>query len=139
MAKSKKEKQIDVSVAEVVDYMRINGTFLPALRDVVERKLVVEAAAKKGLKVTKGELQKAADAFRVVNGLNKAKDTEVWLSSRGITVEGLEEYLETNLLMSKFKDQLEAKTAKTKYHASPGVKEGVRNMIFQDWLAKQMK
>jgi len=89
--------------------------------------------------VSNGELQKAADTFRVANGLNKASDTERWLKSNGITLEAFEEFLETNLLINKFKDALEKKTAKGKYLASPGVKESVKEMIYQDWLAKAMK
>ncbi len=130
---------MNVSVAEVVDYMRFTGQFLTGLREVVERKMAVATAGRKGLKITTQELQKAADAFRVVNGLNKASATEKWLSSRGITVEALEEYLQTNLLISKLKDDLEKKTAKTKYLNSPVVKETVREMIFQDWLKTKMK
>ena len=135
----KKQKQIDVSVAEVVDFLRFNGQFMSALHEVVERKLTVAAAKKKGLGVTKAQLQKASDAFRIVNGLNKAKDTEKWLAARGITIEGLEDYLESNLLISKFKDELEKKASKTKYYAEQSIKDSVRDMIYQDWLAKEIK
>lgn len=136
---AKKQKEMDVSVAEVVDYMRFTGQFLRALQDVVERKTAVATAGRKGLKITDGELQKAADAFRVANGLNKASTTEKWLSSRGITVEALEEHLETNLLISKLKDDLEKKAAKTKYLKSQVVQETMREMIYQDWLKTKMK
>ena len=136
---AQKQKQVDISVAEVVDLLRFNGQFLTALHEVVERKLTVEAAKKKGLKVTKVQLQKASDAFRIANGLNKAKDTEKWLASRGITLEAMEEYLESNLLISKYKDELEKKAAKTKYYAEQPIKDSVRDMIYRDWLAKEIK
>ena len=137
MAKSSPE--IEVAVAEVVDYLRITGGFAPALREVVERKVTAEAAKKAGITVTKAQLQRASDAWRLANGLNKASDTEAWLSANGITVEALEDYLETNLLMSKLKDQLEKKTAKKKYLDSEGIKESVRQLIYEDWLAKALK
>ena len=137
MAKSSPE--IEVAVAEVVDYLRITGGFAPALREVVQRKVTTDAAKKAGIKVTKAQLQKAADAWRLANGLNKASDTESWLAANGITLEALEEYLETNLLMSRLKDQLEKKTAKKKFLASEGIKESVRQMIYEEWLAKAMK
>ena len=137
MAKSSPD--IEVAVAEVVDYLRITGGFAPALREVVQRKVTADAAKSAGLKVTKAQLQKASDAWRLANGLNKATDTEAWLAANGVTVDALEDYLETNLLMSKLKDQLEEKTAKKKFLASEGVKESVRQMIYADWLAKAMK
>ena len=133
------ERELEISVAEVVDFLRVTGRFLPAVREVVERKLAVEAAKKGGHKVTTQELQKAADAFRLAAGLKKASDTEAWLKSLGITVESLEDYLETNLLISKLKDALEGQAAPRKYLSSPVVKDAIRGMIYQEWLSKQMK
>jgi hypothetical protein len=133
------QKGLEISVAEVVDFLRITGRFQPAVREVVERKLTVEAAKKKGLKVTVPELQKAADAFRLAGGLKKASDTEAWLKSMGISVEALEDFLEANLLIGKLMDTLEGQEVPQKYLTSPLVKDAVRGMIYQDWLGKQMK
>ena len=134
-----KLNEIEIAVAEVVDYLRITGQFSPALREVIQRKITAEAAKKARIRVSNGELQKAADTFRVANGLNKASDTDRWLKSNGVSLEAFEEFLETNLLINKFKDALEKKTAKSKYLASPGIKESVKEMIYQDWLANAMK
>ena len=130
---------IEVAVAEGVDLLRITGGFAPALREVVQRKVTAAAAKKAGVKVTGAQLQKAADAWRLANGLQKAEDTEAWLTANGVSVEAFEAYLETNLLMSKFKDQLEKKASKKKYQASEGIKDTVRQMIYDEWLAKAMK
>ena len=138
MAK-KKDNDIEVAVAEVVDYMKLTGSFAPALRNVVQRKVTADAARKSKIKVTGAELQKAADAFRLANGLNKAKDTERWLRANGITLDALEEYLETNLLINKFKNQLQKKASKTKYLKTEGIQESIREMAYQDWLANAMK
>ena len=136
---AKKRNEIEVTVAEVVDYLRITGQFAPALREVIERKVTAEAARKSGIKITTAELQKAADAFRVVNDLSKASDTAHWLRSTGLSVETLENYLEINILISKFKDSLEKKTSKTKYLSMAGIKESIRDMIYQEWLNSQLK
>jgi len=136
---AKKGNEIEVTVAEVVDYLRITGQFAPALREVVERKVTAEAARKSAIKITTAELQKAADAFRVVNDLSKASDTARWLRSTGLSVEALENYLEINILISKFKDTLEKKTSKTKYLSTAGIKESIRDMIYQEWLNSQLK
>jgi hypothetical protein len=134
-----KLNEIEIAVAEVVDYLRMTGQFSPALREVIQRKITAEAAKKARIRVSNGELQKAADTFRVANGLNKASDTDRWLKSNGVSLEAFEEFLETNLLINKFKDALEKKTAKGKYLVSPGIKESVKEMIYQDWLANAMK
>ena len=135
----KKSNEIEVALSEVVDYLRITGKFAPALAEVIERKITAEAAKKRGMRVTTSELQKAADTFRAVNDLSKARDTERWLRSTGISVEFLEEYLETNILISKFKDTLEKKAHKVKYASKPAIKETIRDMIYQDWLVNQLK
>lgn len=134
-----KIKDIEVGVADVVDFMRITGTFAPALRQVVLRKVTADAARAAGIKVTSREIQKAADAFRVVNGLTKASDTEAWLRASGVTLEFMEDYLETNLLINKFKAHIQKKASKSKYVASPGIQESINEMMYQDWLAKALK
>ena len=136
---AQKKNEIEVSVAEVVDYLKVTEEFIPVLGEVIERKITSEAARKRGIKVTKAELQKAADTFRAVKDLSKASDTARWLKETGITVETLEEYLETNILISKFKDKLEKKTGKVNYLKKPGIKESIRDMIYQDWLKNQLK
>jgi hypothetical protein len=134
-----KLNEIEIAVAEVVDYLRMTGQFSPALQEVVQRKITAEAAKRARIKVSNGELQKAADTFRIANGLNRASDTDRWLKSNGLTLEAFEGFLETNLLINKFKDTLGKKTAKGKYLTSTGIKESVMEMIYQDWLAKAMK
>ena len=136
---AKKKNEIVVTVAEVVDYLRVTEEFMPILGEVVERKITAEAARSRGIKVTKKELQKAADTFRAVKDLSKASDTARWLKETGITVKTLEKYLETNLLISKFKDRLEKKTSKAKYISRPGISESIRDMIYQEWLKSQLK
>lgn len=131
-------KDIELAVAEVVDYMRIRGDFGPALAEVVERKMAVAAARGYGLRVTGAELQKAADAFRAMQDLHKASDTNRWLKANGVTLEALEEYLETNILISKLKDRL-AKNAPKRLHTSREVKDTVRQLAYEEWLANAMK
>ena len=136
---AKKKNELEVTVAEVVDYLRVTEQFIPVVGEVVERKITAEAARKRGIKVTGAELQRAADTFRAVKDLSKANDTERWLKVTGITVAVLEDYLETNILISKFKDALEKKSSKAKYTSKPSIQEAIRDMIYQDWLKSQLK
>jgi len=131
--------ELEINVAEVVEYLRMSGDFGPALREVVRRKITAQAAKESGLTVTDEELQKGADTFRLVNNMSKASDTENWLKMMGVSLETFEEFLETNLLISKFKDTLEEKADKKEYLSSEAVKESVREIIYQDWLNSQFK
>ena len=134
-----KNLEIEVSVAEVVDYMRLTDTFKPALREVVERKVAADAAKKSKIGVSTQELQKASDMFRVEHGLIKARDTEKWLKGSGISLEVFEEYLETNLLINKFKESLARKANKQKYASAPEVKEVIKELVYREWMTNAVK
>jgi len=133
---AKKIPEIEIEVAEVVDYLKLSGGFKSAVGDVFRRKVTAEVAKRHGIAVSTKELQKAADILRVDRGLHKAGDTEDWLASNGLSVDALEQFLETNLLISKFKGALEKKANLKKYHASSAVRDSVREMVYQDWWAK---
>jgi len=129
------EREIQVNVAEVVDYLRFDGGFAIALQEVVKRKLAVEEAKKRGIVVTDDELQKAADVFRVINNLNTAEQTEEWLKGRGLSVEALEEYLETNLFIHELKNQLEKEYDREKYLATEAAKNSIRELAFAECIS----
>ncbi|MBI5057507.1 MAG: SurA N-terminal domain-containing protein [Nitrospirae bacterium] len=135
----KKNAEIEIAVAEVVDYMRIMGGFQPALNEVVKRKVASNAAKQMGVRVSSAELQKAADSFRLLNGLVSARDTENWLKANGVTVETFEDFIETNILVNKLKDRIEKKADRRKYAASPAIQSSIREMAFQDWVTNALK
>lgn len=132
------KKGIEVPVEDVVNYLRIEGDFLPAVARVAERQAAAKAAREAGIRVTARELQRAADGFRAIRDLNKASATEKWMKAVGITVETLEEHLETNILMAKLKDKLAAQAPKRMLASKP-VKDLVRSMAYKEWLAKKVK
>jgi len=132
-------KDIEVTVAEVVDYLRITGRFMPALRAVVERNIAATTARKSGVKVSAGELQRAADVFRISHDLAKAKDMKAWLRTNGLSQEAFENHLETNLRISKLKDRLLAKANMKKYSASPVIRSSIRELAYQDWLDSALR
>ncbi|MDD2717535.1 MAG: hypothetical protein PHW04_16715 [Candidatus Wallbacteria bacterium] len=137
--KSLKKNELEINVSEILDFLRFSGHFAFGLRELAIRKIAITEARKKGIKVSDKELQKAADDFRLENGLCRARETHEWLKANGLTIEVLENFLESNLLVEKLKDKLEHDTAKEKFHAAPGIKSMVREMIFQEWISKQMK
>lgn len=133
-----KSNDIEIAVAEVVDFLKIKGDFAPNLATVIKRKLVAAEARKKGIRVTAKELQRAADGFRALKDLSKAADTKRWMRANGISVEALEDYLETNILMSKLKEKL-AKNASAKVKNSKAVKDCIREVAYRTWLSSAMK
>ena len=136
---AQKTPELEIDVTEVVDYLKLNGGFAAALGEVVKRKITADAAKKHRIKVTTKELQKAADVFRIDSGLYKASEMQNWLKSNGLSVEAFEEYLETSLLVAKFKHALVTKVKPGKYLASAPIKDAVREMAYQDWFAKAAK
>lgn len=134
-----KKKKIEVSIGEIADYLKMTGQFRGALSQVISRKVTAEAARKTRIRITTKTLQQAADVFRIVHGLRSAAGTKKWLKSEGLSVEAFEAYLETNLLISAFKDELEKKTGKKPYLSSPQIKATVKEMIYQQWLENELK
>lgn len=130
------QDELEVKVAEVVDYTKMNGSFALALQEVVKRKVAVAEAKKRELAVSDEELQKAADVFRSVNNLTTSSATQTWLEERGLTLDALEDYLESNLLIYQLKNQLVNEFDSEKYLASHPVQESIREKAYQEWLAK---
>jgi len=133
-----KNGESGITVEDVVDYLRLTGQFKSALHEVVSRKVAARIATDRGYKVTSSELQKAVDAFRVTEGLHKVSDTSRWLRANGVTLEALEEHLQSSLLVSKLKDALEKGTAKTKVLASEPVRSIVREAVFHDFIQNKL-
>ena len=129
-----KRNSIEVSPEDVQNYLRMKGQYGIYEQEVRERKMVSEAARKAGVKVSSGELQKAADGYRALMDLTKASATQNWLRKTGLSLDAFEEYLETNVLKSKFMDKLEKSS--TKYQKAKAVRQVAREMAFRDWLAK---
>lgn len=129
------EKSLNVSVADVVAYLRIEGGFSEALAQVVRRKTLLQAADEAGIVATSEELQRAADAYRAIHGLHKASDTLAWMRNNGITTETLENHLEENIRISKVRDQI-AEQCAAKIADTPAVKALIRELSVEDWLAR---
>lgn len=131
-------EDIEVGVQEVVDYTRFTGAFAASLREVVRRKITAQAAREKSLEVTDEELQKAADVFRAAKNLSTVEQTENWLQERGLDLDALEKYLETNLLIYKFKEALFQEADRQKLLSLPAMRESLREMAYQEWLGKNV-
>lgn len=98
-----KSSEIEVTEAEVADYMKIAGIYALPIQEVINRKVIAGEAKREGIVISTEELQKAADVFRIANGLNEASSALRWLEEKGVSLDTLEDFIETNLLIDKFK------------------------------------
>ncbi len=130
--------ELEVKVAEVVDYTKMNGSFALALQEVVKRKVAVAEAKKRGLVVSDEELQKAADIFRQVNSLTTSSVTLTWLEERGLTLGALEDHLESNLLIYELKNLLALEFDKERYFTLQPIQDSIRETAYQDWLTNMI-
>ena len=127
-----------VTMDDVLNFMRVRGDLAAVAREVMVRKTVAAAAKAKGIEVSDDEIQKAADAFRMVNGLQSSASTIEWFEKAGITLDHFEEYLETNILVRKFKDSLREESDFSKVLHSDRVKTAVCDLLFEDWLKREL-
>ena len=75
--------------------------------------------------------------YRMGTALYSASDTQAWLDARGLNLDDIEEFVETNLLIGALRDWLEERADKSKYLSAIEVKSVLRNLIYADWLSEQ--
>ena len=125
---------LDISVEEVVDYLRIKDVFLKATREVLQRKLAAAEANDVGIWVSDEELQEGADIFRASKNLYTVDETEHWMKRIGITTETFESYIKISLFVDKFKDHLEQELDTQVFLSDSDISERLRELKFQKWF-----
>ncbi|SLM29143.1 hypothetical protein MTBBW1_1680055 [Desulfamplus magnetovallimortis] len=133
-----KIKDLEFTQNEIFDYLKITDKLKPALANLFQRKVAADNAKKMGMEVTDQELQGAFDSFRAAHGLNKAEDTEAWIKSKGVTLEALENHIETSIIIEHLKDKLEKEITMDALLSHDDTKNMVREMAFQIWLNGNM-
>jgi len=98
--------QQKISDGDVLKRLKITGLFNEALGSLVRDRAAQQAAATAGVSVSDDELQAAFDDFRCSLDLHKAADTTGWIEAQGLSVEDVEDYLETGLLRQKLAEKL---------------------------------
>ncbi len=90
-----------VTEQDILDHLKFNNEMGSIAQKVVNRKIVVQGAKKLGLAVSDKELQGAADAFRKLTRMFKAKDVMEWLDTMKTDMDRWEKFLEEQLLTKK--------------------------------------
>lgn len=105
----------DISLRQLAQKVRTDGRF-SVLLPLIEQVVIEEYAAEKNISASDEELQQAFDNFRKSQGLYAAKDTELWMAERGISLDEMEKELEIKILAEKIRDSI-PKEAVQKYFA----------------------
>ncbi|RYF14806.1 MAG: peptidylprolyl isomerase [Comamonadaceae bacterium] len=90
-----------ISVAELVQNLKLTGQFEGLIEQLVRDRVTVLAARKQGVRVTDEEIQERADQFRRVRGLHRASDTNKYLDALGVGLEEFETFLTEGLYQEK--------------------------------------
>ena len=82
-----------ISVAELLQTLKLTGQFEGLIEQFVRDRITVRAAKKQGVRVSDEEIQERADQFRRVRGLHRASDTNKYLDALGVGLDEFEAFL----------------------------------------------
>lgn len=131
---------VEVSARKVRQYMRIASCYDldQAIGEATAAQAAAAAARKAGLAVSQQELQELADLFRLGYGLTEESRTRHWLQANGMAVEALEEALEVDALVRKWKDRLAGAARPPAEQPDDQDAEAAREGLFQAWLRETL-
>ena len=95
-----------LSIGDILRSLHQRSRLKPLLLNAAIECLALEGARAAAMSVLEAELQHAADQFRYRQGLGNAEQTRQWLASEGLTPDDLEQILERDLLIEKFRRHL---------------------------------
>jgi parvulin-like peptidyl-prolyl isomerase len=92
---------ITITNEDILHQVKLSCKVPEISEQIIARKIIQNAAAEAGIKITVEELQKAADQMRLTNNLLNAEDTLAWLEKNSLSVDNFEEIVSNNLLYTK--------------------------------------
>lgn len=99
----------------LITLLKLNGRFESLMEDILKDKLAVHAAKRNGITLTDEELQERADQFRRAHGLQRAKDTNDYFNTLGVTLEDFELFITEMLYQEKMMERVGTDTAIEEY------------------------
>ncbi len=82
-----------ITADQFIKSLKLTNKFKPLLDEIMRGKVTLLAAKKKGIELTDDDIQEAADNFRQITGLHRAKDTQDWMEGMGIDVDDFEAFI----------------------------------------------
>ena len=95
-----------ISNRELIYEVKISGKMPELIDGILRRKIVEEQVKIAGIEPNIGELQQAADRFRLINQLESAEATNQWLVERCLSVDDFEYIITQNLRSTKLAEYL---------------------------------
>lgn len=95
-----------VTIAELVQSLKLTGQFEGLIEQLVRDRITVRGAKKQGVQVSDAEIQERADQFRRVRGLHRASDTNRYLDAMGVSLEEFEAFITDGLYQEKVMNQV---------------------------------
>lgn len=92
---------LTITQQDILQQIKLSGKVPEIIEGILSHKVITEAAAEAGIKVTPDELQKAADEFRLTNQLHNAKETWEWLTKQSLSLDDFEAIIHHSLLSFK--------------------------------------
>lgn len=90
-----------ISVAELLQSLKLTGQFEGLIEQFARDRITVLAAKKQGVKVSDEEIQVRADQFRRVRGLHRASDMNKYLDAIGVGLDEFQSFLTDALYQDK--------------------------------------
>jgi parvulin-like peptidyl-prolyl isomerase len=97
---------LEISDKEIIRQVKLSCRIPSLIEAIAARKVVTKTADELGVHLSGEELQKAADHFRLVNNLQGANETWLWLKQHGLSVDEFEEMVYADILTSKLAQRL---------------------------------
>jgi parvulin-like peptidyl-prolyl isomerase len=103
---------ITISVDEIIHQLKLSCLMPSIVEGIASRKIITRVAAEQGIEADPSQLQQAADSLRLLNKLQSAHDTWLWLQKHSLSLDEFEELVHTAVISSKlanhmFTDQVE--------------------------------
>ncbi len=97
---------ITITNEDILSQVKLFFKIPEIIEGIVTRKVISVAAEEAGIKVKDEALQKTADTLRLMNNLQTAEDTWVWLQKHGLSLDDFEEIAYTSLISGKLAKHL---------------------------------
>ena len=95
-----------ISHDEILYQLKLSCLIPSTVEGVVTRKVITRVASEQGIKAEPNELQQAADSLRLLNKLQSASDTWLWLQQHNLSLDEFEELVQTTVISSKLANHL---------------------------------
>lgn len=95
-----------VSSNEILEEVKLSCQIPSIVEGILTRKIIARAAEKAGIEVASAEVQQAADSLRLMNKLQNADDTLVWLQKHSLSLDEFEELAYATVVTLKLTQHL---------------------------------